>query len=66
MKTGLTHFSKNSADLSFQDISKILLSDLLVCPRYLEKNFHENQFGQFSGTVNTNLNHLSVDVMKTR
>ena len=66
MKTGQTHFSNNSANLSFQDISKILLSDMLICLRYLEKKLHENLNDQFSGTVNTNLNHLFVDVMKTR
>ena len=66
MKTGRTHFSKNSADQSFQDISIKLLSAMHRCPRYPEKNFHENLFSQFSGNVTQSKNHLFVDIMKTK
>ena len=58
MKTGRTHFSKNSADLSFQDISKRLLSDMLICLRYLEKKIHKDLDDQFSGTVQKLLNQF--------
>jgi len=66
MKTGRTHFSKNSGDQSFQDISVRLLSDKQICPRYPEKNFHENLSSQFSGNVRQSKNHLFVDIMKTK
>ena len=66
MKTGRTHFSKNSADLSFQDISKRLLSDMLICLRYLEKKIHKDLDDQFSGNVFPLKKHLFVNIMKTR
>ena len=58
MKTGWTHFSKNSVDLSFQDISKRLLSRMDICLRYPEKNSHKILTDQFSGTVQKLLNQF--------
>ena len=66
MKTGRTHFSKNSADQSFQDISIRLFSAMHRCPRYLEKNLHENLLSQFCCTAVQLKNHLFLDITKTK
>ena len=65
MKTGRTHFYKNSSNLSFQDISKTFLSDLDKSSRYLEKKFHQNLTAQFSDSVNKLIRFSIPHILKT-